>query len=91
VDNIEALKVVIGDVLAYPELMGRSEAIETMVAEYTNKDEYLFSHRDYLISVLRGGIYNAGGPARGGMERPDRNYSRDRQENPHISKFPMPQ
>ena len=91
VDNIEALKVVIGDALAYPELIGRSEAIENMVAEYTNKDKYLFSHRDYLISVLRGGIYNAGGPARGGMERPDRNYSRDRQENPHISKFPMPQ
>tara|TARA_R110002073_G_scaffold116379_1_gene254726 strand:- start:177 stop:1313 length:1137 start_codon:yes stop_codon:yes gene_type:complete len=91
VDNIEALKVVIGDALAYPELTNRSEAIESMVADYTNKTEYLFDHRDYLISVLRGGIYNAGGPARGGMERPDRNYSRERQENPHISKFPMPQ
>lgn len=91
VDNLEALKVVIGDALAYPELMGRSEIIESMVDDYTNKTEYLFDHRDYLISVLRGGIYNAGGPARGGMERPDRNYSRERQENPHISKFPMPQ
>ena len=91
VDNIEALKVVIGDALAYPELENRSEVIESMVADYTNKTEYLFDHRDYLISVLRGGIYNAGGPARGGMDRPDRNYSRERQENPHISKFPMPQ
>jgi hypothetical protein len=91
VDNIEALKVVIGDALAYPESMDRSNVIEAMVADYTNKDDYLFSHRDYLISVLRGGIYNAGGPARGGMESPDRNYSRERQENPHISKFPMPQ
>lgn len=91
VDNIEALKVVIGDALAYPELEGRSAVIESMVADYTNKTDNLFDHRDYLISVLRGGIYNAGGPARGGMERPDRNYSRERQENPHISKFPMPQ
>lgn len=91
VDNIEALKVVIGDVLAYPDLMGRSEVIENMVADYTNKTDNLFDHREYLISVLRGGIYNAGGPARGGMESPDRNYSRERQENPHISKFPMPQ
>lgn len=91
VDNLEALKVVIGDALAYPDLMGRSEIIESMVADYSNKTEYLFDHRDYLISVLRGGIYNAGGPARGGMQRPDRNYSRERQENPHISKFPMPQ
>jgi len=91
VDNLEALKVVIGDALAYPDLMGRSEIIESMVADYTNKTEYLFDHRDYLISVLRGGIYNAGGPARGGMQRPDRNYSRERQENPHVSKFPMPQ
>ena len=91
VDNIEALKVVIGDALAYPDLMARSEIIESMVADYTNKTDYLFDHRDYLISVLRGGIYNAGGPARGGMQRPDRNYSRERQENPHISKFPMPQ
>lgn len=91
VDNIEALKVVIGDALAYPELDDRSAVIEAMVADYTNKTDNLFDHRDYLISVLRGGIYNAGGPARGGMERPDRNYSRERQENPHISKFPMPQ
>mgnify|MGYP000866716007 CR=1 FL=1 len=91
VDNIEALKVVIGDALAYPDLMARPEIIESMVADYTNKTDYLTNHRDYLISVLRGGIYNAGGPARGGMQRPDRNYSRERQENPHISKFPMPQ
>jgi hypothetical protein len=46
---------------------------------------------DYMIFVLRGGIYGAGGPARGGMDQNDRNYSRDVQENPHISKNPMSQ
>jgi hypothetical protein len=91
VDNLEALKVVIGDVLAYPNLMDRPAVIESMVASYTNKTENLFDQHDYLISVLRGGIYNAGGPARGGMDKPDRNYSRERQENPHIGKFSMSQ
>ena len=37
VDNLEALKVVIGDVLAYPNLMDRPAVIESMVASYTNK------------------------------------------------------
>jgi hypothetical protein len=91
IDNLEALKVVIGDILAHPEQMDRQGAIESMVAQYTNKTDHLISQMDYMIFVLRGGIYGAGGPARGGMDQNDRNYSRDVQENPHISKNPMSQ
>jgi hypothetical protein len=91
IDNLEALKVVIGDILAHPEQMNRQGAIESMVAQYTNKTDHLISQMDYMIFVLRGGIYGAGGPARGGMDQNDRNYSRDVQENPHISKNPMSQ
>lgn len=90
IDNLEALKVVIGDILAHPEQMDRQAAIESMVAQYTSKTDHLIDQMDYMIFVLRGGIYGAGGPARGGMEQNDRNYSRDVQENPHISKNPMP-
>lgn len=91
IDNLEALKVVIGDILAHPEQMDRQGAIAAMVAQYTSKTDHLIDQMDYMIFVLRGGIYGAGGPARGGMEQNDRNYSRDVQENPHISKNPMSQ
>lgn len=91
IDNLEALKVVVADVLAHPTDFDRAPVIENMVARFTDKQEEIVPHRDYMIFVLRGGIFNAGGPARGGMEQPDRNYSRDVQENPHVSIYPMPQ
>lgn len=91
IDNLEALKVVIGDILAHPEQLDRESAIESMVAQYTSKTDHLIDRMDYMIFVLRGGIYGAGGPARGGMNEQDRNYSRDVQENPHVSKYPMAQ
>jgi hypothetical protein len=85
-DNLEALKVVIGDVLAYPGIENRTQTIEDVVAAYTDKSANLAPDElKYLIFVLRGGIYNAGGPARGGLTWPDRNWSREQSENPHIS------
>ncbi len=85
-DNLEALKVVIGDVLAYPGLQNRSQEIEKVVAAYTDKQANLATDdMKYLLFVLRGGIYNAGGPARGGLTWPDRNWSREQSENPHVS------
>ncbi|GJM13381.1 MAG: hypothetical protein DHS20C12_17840 [Pseudohongiella sp.] len=85
-DNLESLKVVIGDVLAYPELEDRPQKITDVVAAYTNKDENISDDDvEYLLYVLRGGIYNAGGPARGGLTWSDRNWSREQSENPHIS------
>ena len=85
-DNLEALKVVIGDVLAYPGLDKREQEIEKVVAAYTDKEANLApDEMKYLLFVLRGGIYNAGGPARGGLTWPDRNWSRAQSENPHVS------
>ena len=91
VDNLELLKVVIGDVLAYPGLENRSQTITEVVAAYTDKRNNLMNDETkYLLFVLRGGIYNAGGPARGGLTWPDRNWSREQSENPHISISPQP-
>jgi hypothetical protein len=89
IDNLEALKVVIADILSHPDEFDRKAAIDKMVASYTNKNSDIIKPTDYMLFVLRGGIYNAGGPARGGMDQPDRNYSREVQENPHVSKYPM--
>lgn len=85
VDNLELLKVVIGDILAYPGVADRGQKIEQAVQNYTDKTSNFSNERDYLYYTLRGGIYNAGGPARGGLDRPDRNWSREQSENPHIS------
>lgn len=90
-DNLELLKVVIGDVLAYPGIEDRPQAITDVVAAYTDKRNKLMKDEvKYLLYVLRGGIYNAGGPARGGLTWPDRNWSREQSENPHISISPQP-
>ncbi|MEZ5490430.1 MAG: hypothetical protein R3F50_08950 [Gammaproteobacteria bacterium] len=88
-DNLELLKVVIGDILAHPEVEDRWGVIEQTVANYTDKNSDLSKEMDYLLYVLRGGIYNAGGPARGGLTTPDRNWSREQSENPHVSTSPM--
>jgi hypothetical protein len=90
-DNLESLKVVIGDVLAYPGVENRSQKIADIVAVYTDKRENLETDdMKYLLFVLRGGIYNAGGPARGGLTWSDRNWSREQSENPHVSISPQP-
>lgn len=89
IDNLEALKVVIADILSHPDEFDRKAAMDEMVAKYTDKKSDIIKPSEYMLFVLRGGIYNAGGPARGGMDQPDRNYSRDVQENPHVSKYPM--
>ncbi len=90
-DNLETLKVVIGDIMAYPDIEDRPQAITDVVAAYTDKKANLTKDKmKYLLFVLRGGIYNAGGPARGGLTWPDRNWSREQSENPHVSISPQP-
>ncbi len=90
-DNLESLKVVIGDVMAYPGIENREQGIADVVAAYTDKRANLATDdMKYLLFVLRGGIYNAGGPARGGLTWSDRNWSREQSENPHVSISPQP-
>lgn len=91
IDNISALKVVIGDILAHPDVPDRSAAIEDMVEQFTTKEEFLDEEMNYLTFVLRGGIFNQGGPALGGMEQSERNRSRVAVEQSHISNYPMAQ
>ena len=76
IDNLAAFEVVVGDVLAYPDVADLDEAIEEIVKDYTSKDEEIDDDMSYLEFVLRGGIYNQGGPATGGMEESERNQSR---------------
>jgi len=86
-DNISVLKVVIGDLLAHPDVQDRSAAIESAVASFTDKDNYLDEEMKYLEFVLRGGIFNQGGPALGGLTQSERN--RGRSATPHVSNYPM--
>jgi len=86
-DNISTLKVVIGDLLAHPDVPNRSAAIENAVVQFTAKENYLDDEMRYLEFVLRGGIFNQGGPALGGLTQSERNRSRAGQ--PHISNYPM--
>lgn len=88
-DNVAALKVVIGDILVHPDVPDRSRAIEQMVARYTDKSADLEVETDYLFFVLRGGIFNQGGPALGGMAESERNLSRAATGQSHISNYPM--
>lgn len=89
VDNISALKVVIGDVLAYPNVSDREAEIEGALTKFTDKENYLDEEMSYLYFVLRGGIFNQGGPAFGGMEQSERNRSRAAGEAQHVSNYPM--
>ncbi len=89
IDNISMLKVVLGDILTHPEVNDREAELTAMLAKFTDKENYLEDEIDYLTFVLRGGIFNQGGPAFGGMTENERNRSRDSLDNPHISRFPM--
>jgi hypothetical protein len=91
IDNISSFRIALGDVLAHPDVMNREMAINELVEQFTNKSSELSDQIDYLLYVLRGGIYNQGGPAKGGMDGSERNRSRSSLENPHVSNLPMPQ
>ena len=76
IDNLAAFEVVVGDVLAYPDVADLDEAIADIVQDFTSKEEDIDDDMRYLEFVLRGGIYNQGGPATGGMDESERNRSR---------------
>jgi len=89
IDNLSALKIVLSDILAHPDVEDRNATIDAMLAQFTDKENHLDSEIDYLTFVLRGGIYNQGGPAFGGMQYSERNRSRESVDSPHVSRFPM--
>jgi len=85
VDNISMLKLVIGDVLAHPDVPDKEAAIDELLGRFVDKQNDLDTVLNYLTSVLRGGIFNQGGPALGGMETSERN----RGHQGHVGSFPM--
>ncbi|MDO9476338.1 MAG: hypothetical protein Q7L07_06470 [Pseudohongiella sp.] len=85
IDNLTAFHIVVADVLAHPDVADRQAALADVVAKYTDRENFLESEMDYLTFVLRGGIFNQGGPALGGMSQSERNRSRDALENPHVN------
>jgi hypothetical protein len=89
IDNLTAFRIVLADVLAHPDVPDPQASLATVIAQYTDRNNFLDSEIDYLTFVLRGGIYNQGGPALGGMTQSERNRSRDALETPHanISRF----
>lgn len=88
-DNLAALSVVIGDILAYPEVTDQDIVIERALADFTSKTEHLDDDLTYLEYVLRGGIFNQGGPATGGMDGSERNRSREATGASHSGSTPM--
>ncbi len=78
VDNLNMLDAAIADIIAYPGLDAntREQAILATVAQFTD-DNIATDDMSYLLSALRGGIYNQGGPAIGELQGSERNRSRD--------------
>lgn len=78
VDNLNMLDAAITDIIAYPGLdaQTREQAILAKVAQFTDRD-IATDDMSYLLSALRGGIYNQGGPAIGELMGSERNRSRD--------------
>jgi len=83
IDNLNMLEAAIADIVAYPNLDGRDAAIEAVVAEFTDVDSNVAMEMDYLLSALRGGIFNQGGPAIGELGRSERNRSRSAMDMQH--------
>lgn len=90
-DNLNVLKAVIADILAYPNLQDRGAAVNAVVAEYTDKENNLSEPIDYLLFALRGGIYNQGGPAVGALMQSERNRSRSAMDMQHTMIMSSPQ
>ncbi len=77
IDNLAMFRVVLGDILAHPEVEDPDAALVAVMEDFTSKTEHLEDEMAYLEFVLRGGIFNQGGPARGGMDISERNRSRE--------------
>ena len=76
IDNLNMLEVAVANIIAYPNLMNRAQAVDDAVRAYTDKEYGIAVTEDYLLSALRGGIFNQGGPAIGALDQSERNRSR---------------
>lgn len=83
-DNLNMLETAIGDIIAYPNLSDseREEAILEAIEQFTTTSNTT-DEMNYLLSALRGGIYNQGGPAIGELTGSERNRSRQAMDMQH--------
>jgi len=72
------LEAAIADIIAYPNVDAdtREQAILEKVEQFTSEGNAA-DDMNYLLSALRGGIYNQGGPAIGQLMGSERNRSRE--------------
>ena len=91
IDNLNRLEVAVADIIAYPNLENRDELLEAIADEFTKDDVNVSDEMEYLLSALRGGIFNQGGPAIGELGRSERNRSRDAMDMVHTMIMSGPQ
>ena len=91
IDNLNRLEVAVADIIAYPNLENRDELLEATADEFTKDDVNVSDEMEYLLSALRGGIFNQGGPAIGELGRSERNRSRDAMDMVHTMIMSGPQ
>lgn len=91
VDNLNMLDAAIADIIAYPGLDAtiREQAILAKVAQFIDND-IATDDMSYLLSALRGGIYNQGGPAIGELQGSERNRSREAMGMQHHMSMSAP-
>jgi len=91
VDNLNMLEAALADIIAYPALdtPTREQAILAKVAQFTD-DDIATDNMSYLLSALRGGIYNQGGPAIGELQGSERNRSREAMGMQHHMSMSAP-
>ncbi len=75
-DNLNAFETIVADILSYPNLADKTGLLNAVVDEFTDGGENFETTIDYVVSALRGGIYNQGGPAVGELLQSERNRSR---------------
>ncbi|GAB5499978.1 MAG: hypothetical protein PsegKO_22890 [Pseudohongiellaceae bacterium] len=93
IDNLNMLETAIGDIIAFPNLddTSREEAILAAVQSFTSDEMDNSDVTNYLLSALRGGIYNQGGPAIGELSGSERNRSREAMDMKHTMIMSGPQ
>lgn len=91
IDNLNMLEAAIADIIAYPGLDNRDEILETVATEFTSAADNVSDEMNYLLSALRGGIFNQGGPAIGELDGSERNRSRSAMNMIHTTIMSGPQ
>lgn len=91
IDNLNMLEAAMADIIAYPDLDNRDELLEAVASEFTSAADNVSDEMNYLLSALRGGIFNQGGPAIGELSGSERNRSRSAMNMVHTMIMSSPQ